>query len=377
MKILIVRTAGNKLNYSNYNLQEIGLAKAFLQMGHNVDVVYYGGKRTEIQEIKSESGIIKLYWLKGISIAGNGIFKGLNKLLKQYDVIQVNDYDQLTSLYLLFFSKYRKKVVLYHGPYINQYTSKYALKCKVIDKIPLSKKRKKEICCFAKSELAKNFLKERSFTNITVTGVGLDIERFNTEQKLDYENFKELKDKFVLLFVGKIDEYKNILFALKIVSILKNKMDDIHLLVVGHGNADYEKTVERYIINNGLKCNVTWIKKISQDDMKYVYKISDALIFPTLREIFGMVMLESMYFGVPVITTYNGGSSTAIKNNENGFILPLEEKEWVKVIFELYNNEAKKRYIIKNAKNDVDKYFTWENIANIMLEKYRMEINIL
>lgn len=375
MKILIIRTAGNVINFSNYNLQEVGLAKAFIKLGHQADIVYFGGKNKNIQEIKCDGGIINLFWLKGISIVGNGIFKGLKPLLDEYDVIQVNDYDQLTSIYLMLFSKYRDKVVLYHGPYINKYTNKYRYKCKVIDKITFFSKRKKNVCCFVKSELAKQFLEKRGFNNITVTGVGLDTSRLNNKKASnDIENIENLKNEFVLLFVGRIDKYKNLLFALKVLNEVRSEIQNVHLLIVGYGDDEYEEKVKEYIQCNNLKNNITWISKLPQEKMRQVYDVSNVLLLPTLREIFGMVILESMYCNIPVITTYNGGSCTAIDNEKSGYILPLDVDKWEQTIIELYNNPQKMDLIQNNANFKVKSVFTWDNIAKTMIDKYRTDL---
>ena len=115
MRVLLFRTNGNVLDVSKYYSQEIGLAKALNKKGIKCDIAYYNGKnRSYVQHYKQNDVQFNIFWLKGISIAGNGIYYKLNVLLKDYDVIQVSEYDQLTSLYLGFFSAYRNKVVIYH-----------------------------------------------------------------------------------------------------------------------------------------------------------------------------------------------------------------------------------------------------------------------
>ena len=95
MKILIVRTGGDILNTSNYNSQEIGLAKALLDLGNTCDIVYFNGKNpSRVEEIHHNGKIIKIYWEHGLSVALNGIFPNINRLLPSYDVIQTIEYDQ-------------------------------------------------------------------------------------------------------------------------------------------------------------------------------------------------------------------------------------------------------------------------------------------
>lgn len=67
--------------------------------------------------------------------------------------------------------------------------------------------------------------------------------------------------------------------------------------------------------------------------MPTVYQSCDAFSLPTRYEIFGMVLLEAMYYGLPTFTTYNGGSST-LMNQENGIIInSIDMIKLSKIIF--------------------------------------------
>ena len=96
---------------------------------------------------------------------------------------------------------------------------------------------------------------------------------------------------------------------------------------MGKGKENYKKLVFEKIRQYGLEQNVIYFDNLQQKDIANLYKIADIFILPSQYEIFGMVLLEAMYFGLPVLTTLNGGSSTLIKNEENGFICELDEKE--------------------------------------------------
>ena len=85
-----------------------------------------------------------------------------------------------------------------------------------------------------------------------------------------------------------------------------------------------------------------------------------------------MVLLEAMHFGVPTITTYNGGSSTLIKEGQNGYICDdLNENKWSKKINELLNCDN--RNISQNAFLRIEE-FTWDNLVNSFIEVYEKTI---
>lgn len=86
------------------------------------------------------------------------------------------------------------------------------------------------------------------------------------------------------------------------------------------GKQNYVAMCKEKLIELGLENDVIYREKLEQKYMPAIYQASDAFLLPTRYEIFGMVLLEAMYYGLPVFTTYNGGSSTLI-NNENGIII--------------------------------------------------------
>ena len=63
---------------------------------------------------------------------------------------------------------------------------------------------------------------------------------------------------------------------------------------------------------------------MEQKYLSDVYNLADFFLLPTKYEIFGMVLLEAMYYKTVVLTTDNGGSSTLIDNGRNGYILQDE-----------------------------------------------------
>lgn len=375
MKVLLFRTNGNKLDITKYNSQEIGLAKALRRKGIDCDVAYYTNKKNMLQTLNGSESLINVYWIKGYSIAGNGLFFGIKKILDKYDVIQVSEYDQISSLWLSLFSRYRRKVVVYHGPYITEYNKKYQLKCRVIDHLPISKKRKSNVYCFAKSVLAKAFLIDRGYTNVVVTGVGLDISSLNVSNSLsdttrNIVNF--MKNNYSLLYIGNIEPRRNTKFLINVMRDLIDIQSNISLVIVGKGNELYKKECEDLIREYGLEDNIRMFDRIPQDQIGYLYKEADTFLLPTSYEIYGMVMMEAMYYGVPVITTSSGGSLTVIDSGENGFIVELEKDEWKKQIIDLYDNPNLCERIGTAGRRKIIQSFTWDKISETMISTYKV-----
>ena len=128
------------------------------------------------------------------------------------------------------------------------------------------------------------------------------------------------------------------------------------------------------LIELGLENDVIYREKLEQKYMPAIYQASDAFLLPTRYEIFGMVLLEAMYYGLPVFTTYNGGSSTLI-NNENGIIIENTDcNEWSKKIVKVLSDKKECDAIGEKAHRTVEKNYTWDALANKFLSVYEKRL---
>ncbi|WP_066717460.1 glycosyltransferase family 4 protein [Clostridium sp. Marseille-P299] len=375
MKILIVRSFAQIVNLKTYNLQEIGMAKGLVKQGHICDIVYYNGKNKDKEQVLTfeDNVCVKVFWLRGYSIFRDGIMPSLKKLVSQYDKIIFDSYNAITSLWAI--KKIPAKCIIYQGPYPSKYTKNYVRKTKIIDKLFYSFIDKNSIHIMTKSGLAKDFLTQKGFTNIDVVGVGLNTDSL-TNGNIDRKKMDEIisviekfKNNGILgLYIGVLEERRNILFMLDCMKELKRIAPYYKLLIIGKGSDEYERKCQEYIVNKGLEKNVLLIKKVEQAYLKCVYNRADFFLFPTQYEIYGMVLLEAMYFGLPVFTTYNGGSSTMITDS-NGIILKNEDALiWAKKINLIINNAEKRRNISMEAHRTIEKNFTWEVMTKHIIE---------
>lgn len=382
MKILIVRPTPNKMNLNSYNLQEIGLAKALIRKGHECDVMYYCGKEKDHNEIITFDGGLKLkiLWLHGYSIFKEGIYPSLNKYVNDYDIIQVGGHEGITSCWLN--RKYQNKVVNYQGPYYCKYNKGDNIKAALLDKTLLMLSNKKYMIVGTKSKLATDYIKSKKINNVTTIGVGLDLSNIIDANKENiYKN--EFLNKIVsqkngpyLLYIGKLEPRRNIPFIFDTLKKVVEKIPHCKLIMIGKGKEKYVKYCMKYMQKLGLENNFIYCKSLEQKYIKNVYECSDAFLLPTRYEIFGMVILEAMYFKVPVFTTYNGGASTLI-NKENGVIIDeLESRLWSSKICEILQDEQKKKKLGYNANKTIVLEYTWDILSEKFLELYKKRLNM-
>lgn len=361
-KIIYFKNFAAGIEYKYYNSQEIGLCKAFVENGFDCDIISFSdNKKDAFEEIyNNNSNKITLYKLKAFKFLSNAVyFNYLNKKkLKEYDLIITTEYNQIMTYFL---SKLcPEKTVLYHGPYED---NSRKIVQKVFDMLFTPAIIKNVKFAFTKSVLAQNYLQKKGFKKTAVIGVGLNPEQFENVPQLNLEEIEHIpSDTKRFLFVGRLVENKNPLFLLDVIAILKKNIK-LKAIIIGSGTKEYEAEFFRKVEQLGLTETIIHYPVIRQSEIGYFYKNSDILLLPSVNEIFGMVILESMYFGVPVISSINGGSSCVIKNYENGIVIDEFKPEiWADKILNLFRNEDTYKKISFSAKNTISKEFAWKHI---------------
>jgi len=376
MKILIVRMYQDVLNISNYNSQEIGLAKALIRKGHQCDIVLYTDKKEiSIQKMNMENGkAITIYWMPARKILKNCIYdKRLYELVKKYDVIQSTEYDQVGNLKLQKVTD--NHMAIYHGPYQSYYPKIYNRKCLIIDFLYSFFPQFKNVQLIAKSNLAEKFLNKKGFKKVESIGVGLDAARFETVhepndivRKLISEKHK--KNYKYLLYIGKIEDRRNIFFMIDILSKLSLEDKNIRLVLIGKGEK-YLKKCLHYARSLNVDKNIIYHDPMKQEELANLYRCCDVFFFPSKYEIFGMVLLEAMYFGLPVITTMNGGSITLIKDQETGIICDLNDvNSWCESIMNLFKDQKLRDKISVNSSKLIKENYTWDALSDKFVKVY-------
>ena len=386
MRILIVRMFPYEMNIKNYNVQEIGLARALIEAGNECDIVFYTNNERSYEQLiqVGNQKKIKIYWIKGKNYFKNVKYEeDIFEIIKRYDVIQLSEYDQLQNIEII--KKANKPIVIYHGPYYKEFNLdnfKYNIKCKIQDALFINKNKEyMEVPIIAKSKLAEDFLRKKGFKNVFTIGVGLDTTRLNNNIETNNNFINRLqeeknKNKFkYLLYVGKIEKRRNIKFLIKVLYDVLIQRTDVRLIMVGNGNDKYKKNIFKFAKKLGVYDKIYYKENIGQDDIASLYKVSDIFLLPTSYEIFGMVILEAMYMGVPTITTINGGSSTVVNNNENGFVCSLKKRnDWVTHIIRLMESKDVRNKISNNASNKIKNEYTWNFLSSRFIDVYEEAI---
>ena len=366
-RILYVRSGPYQVDPNSYNLQELGLAAAFHNEGIQCDVVYYH-KSKNYDEIIEKNGIqIKILWRHGIRLLRSGVYPSLLKknFLNQYDAVICSEYSQIMSV--LFIKK--AKTYIYNGPYYNLFKIPPMellydkLFCNYIDKYA------KKVFC--KTNMSAEYLHHKGINNTLVTGVGLDVERFENEIDIKSETqnvLDKMGDHTNILYIGSISKRKNISLIIQAFNIVSEKDNNAQLVLIGKGNSTYVSYCKS-LVSDKAEGRIVWIDHLDNAQTKFVYEKADIFLLPSIQEIFGMVLLEAMYFGLPVVSSHSAGADTLIQNNSNGIIVEeFDSNKWADRIISLLDNKQIRDKLGKAAHNTIVTEYMWKNIAEKMKE---------
>jgi glycosyltransferase involved in cell wall biosynthesis len=171
--------------------------------------------------------------------------------------------------------------------------------------------------CFV-SEDTRRFAEERSrwtFRTATTVWSGVDARAF-------YPMPRRADWQWRLLYVGRVRRTKGVDTVIEALALLP---DQARLTIVGKGDPDYEAEVRALIERLGVADRVTWTSA-SRDELRRLYADADALVFPSRwREPLGLVPLEAMACGTPVVATGRGGSGEFCIDERTCLRFPVDD----------------------------------------------------
>ena len=213
--------------------------------------------------------------------------------------------------------------------------------------------------------------------NINIIPTGIEVERFykeNIETKRLQELEKELgltKKDFVILFVGRLAEEKNVEFLIESQKRLSDKYNNIRLIIVGDGpdKAKYEE----YSKNLGLDKNTIFTGKTDWNDMPYYYHLSDVFATASKTETQGLTVIEAMASNVVPVCMRDEAFQSMVTEDLNGLFFETQE-EYEEEVLKLYEDRKELQRLDKQARIQAETYSS-KYYAERVLEVYTRAIN--
>ncbi len=211
-------------------------------------------------------------------------------------------------------------------------------------------------------ELRGLALRFRPAASIEVIPNGVDLARFQPAQSLN----QGADRTFRILCVARLVERKGIEDLIHAAAVLRQQRQNFKLIFVGRG--DKEAELKAHVANAGLQPWVEFRGVVLHHFMPAVYTDADIFVLPSLNEGMSNAVLEAMAAGLPIITTYTGGTAELLRGN--GIIIPKQSSDAIaKAILELWNDDVLRRTMGERSRK-IAETLTWERVADEYLNLY-------
>ena len=195
---------------------------------------------------------------------------------------------------------------------------------------------------------------------------GVDLERFSPDVS-PIEEFCDGKQN--ILFVGRLESRKGLNYLIKAYQQVKQEIPNSRLIVVGPGTR-LRKKYEKWIRRHGLK-DVVFVGYVPDTELPRYYKTADVFCAPaTGRESFGIILLEAMAVGKPIVATNIGGYASVVTHGEDGLLVPPEDSRGLaRALIAVISDETLRQQLGDRGRVKAAEY-SWEKIAQRVFDYY-------
>lgn len=214
---------------------------------------------------------------------------------------------------------------------------------------------------------------------IEVIPCGTDTDNFRLISKADARvKLKLGSHEKVILYVGRFDERKGIETLVRAFALLKEQeLKNLKLVIVGGssvGMPDEEERIriEAIVDQLGLRESTLFAGRIGHDLLPLYYTAADVCVIPSHYEPFGLVAIEAMACGVPVVASNVGGLKFTIIPEETGLLVaPKDTQAFADGIHRILFDDLWARKMRKQASANVNQRFSWTGVTIQLSELYR------
>ncbi len=176
----------------------------------------------------------------------------------------------------------------------------------------------------------------------------------------------------LVLTVSRLAVKKRVSAVPKIAKEVVKEIPDVQFIIIGDGVE--RRAIEMLIRQYGLENNVHLLGKMPREDVRKYMGAADVYLNPTKKEALGIALLEAQAAGVPGIGYAGSGVVDIIEHGKNGFLY-WNDKEAVKCVVELLEDEKKRKRMGKNARRRAER-FDWKYVVKEIEDAYKKTIDI-
>ena len=272
---------------------------------------------------------------------------------------------------------------------MHTYHSLGAVKYKSVNTIPLiatTRLQVEKTCLETADTIVATSPQERSHMrslvssggNIAIIPCGTDVELFSSQERHTARQALDIgSDEKVVLYVGRFDKRKGIETLVRAVGQPELRSTDNLRLIIAGGSRPGRKDgrererIEGIVQELGLEAMTTFPGRLDPTQLSFYYAAADVCVVPSHYEPFGLVAIEAMASGTPVVASDVGGLQYTVVPEKTGLLAPpKDELAFASAIKRILANPEWRKQLGLAARERVESCFSWDGVAKQLDELY-------
>jgi len=337
------------------------------QVHKNIDIVF-------VKPTLQYKGGLPPGFLDNIRYSTNAVTAGLKIIKKEkIDIIHSNNFSPALAGSILSFMTSKPHVTTIHDVfslcgrnYWKQWGSQSEVSKINVLLAPFFEKlmlKLKHNCIHTVSEATKE--------DLVKFGAKKPIHVIHNSIETSSTNHHSETNPLQFVYVGRLVFYKNLEVVIKAISIAKKTEPKTNLIIMGSG--PHKKPLEELTKSLGLESNIEFKGYVSADEKAKIIATSSALLFPSLCEGFGLVILEAFAQSKPVLVSDIRPMSDIVSYGKNGYVLnPSNENLWAEHLLKIIKSPQDALLMGKEGNRLLISAYSQESMYQKVLEMYTL-----
>jgi glycosyltransferase involved in cell wall biosynthesis len=195
----------------------------------------------------------------------------------------------------------------------------------------------------------------------------------NVEKFISVRTSRTIRGEPLILYVGRVSEDKGLKTLIQAVPLVLKDFPLARFLIVGE-DYGYLSILKSLVQELGVEKSVVFIGRLPDEQLVRVYKMADVFVLPSELEAFGIVVIEAMASGLPVVVSNMGGMKNIVQDGKNGLLFTTRNSRQLgEKIISLLNDEELRIRLAENGTKTVLENYSINRVVD-KLEKLYAEV---
>jgi len=305
-----------------------------------------------------------------------GVIRGKKRafLAEKYDIVHTQTPFTLGWSATMWARSAKIKVVhtyhTFYAAYLNHYFQFLPRSLKIASAREISKRycNMCDLVVAPSLQMQEEVVSYRTRTPVVTIPTGIDLDRFNNRQPRQFRakhNFSE--NEVLFLYAGRLAEEKNIDFIFGAFRRVLGCIPNCRLMIAGEGPS--RKRLEDLAQEMGISLRVNFLGYIQGDELRDCYAAADLFVFASVTETQGLVLIEAMASGTPVVAVGKMGVLEIMRGERAGILVDLNEEDFCGALIKMVTDKKLYRRKKKETVLEAQKWSS-KMMAGRMIEEY-------